>query len=171
MRTEDRNALIYALRQSGGYTLAELAEHYGISRQRVQQIEARECRKHGTTAPGGYASALAVEVLKATGEETRRELADLLGVSYRVVSFHAKRLGITLRPGKPGPQGLRWSDEALLDHLRTLARQLGGTPTINDIIKHSPPAHNMYYKRFGSYRAACVRAGLVCRGRGEHKRP
>lgn len=61
--------------------------------------------------------------------------------------------------GRSGVQ--YWSDGQLLDGLRGLAATIGRTPADSDLRRYGLPWPQTYGKRFGSYVAACTRAGLV----------
>lgn len=61
-----------------------------------------------------------------------------------------------------------WTDERALEALRSLAREIGRTPSCRDMRRSTGtcPTETFYRLRFGSVRAAVIRAGLPVRGRG-----
>ena len=54
----------------------------------------------------------------------------------------------------------KYDREELVQHLLNLATTLGHTPRQKDISRVSPPDHTIYYRYFGSLRAAQEAAGL-----------
>jgi hypothetical protein len=67
--------------------------------------------------------------------------------------------------------GREWRDDDLLTALRSLAEELGRTPTVSDMKRYGLPWRQTYKEHFGSWQAACERAGIPWRGNGGMPRP
>lgn len=148
-KTERNEDIVF--RHLCGETLTDLGRAYGISVERVRYIVRRAGVTVAESRAAYWDSAMITCECETCGEtfERRATFVDRLGARF------CSRACI--RGGGP-PR--TWSDEELLEHLRTLSRKLGRTPTANHLIAHSPPSHVTYYERFGSLRAAQKAAGL-----------
>lgn len=61
----------------------------------------------------------------------------------------------------------KYTNAELLERIRTLARELGRTPTCFEATPH----FSVYRTRFGSWRDACIAAGIVPRAHGGSRMP
>lgn len=94
------------------------------------------------------------------------------GAGFRVTPASNRVVCSTSCRGRA--QSNRISDDVLLGVLRDMAARLGRTPTSTEVIAEGPHSHLLYYKRWGSFRAACEAAGLQSYGvgsRGHRNRP
>jgi len=69
------------------------------------------------------------------------------------------QMGVAL-PGDSGKTGHAYADAQMLNALRSLALDLGRTPTTSDLRRFGLPSRQAYEAHFHSFRAACEQAGL-----------
>lgn len=67
----------------------------------------------------------------------------------------AHRLGI-----KKQYKARRYDKDIMLLQLKELADKLGRTPLYDELLENGLPSFQSYYRYFGSYKDACVQAGL-----------
>lgn len=151
----ERNQDIACMRHEGK-NLAEIGKKYEISRERVRQILYR-LGFSDRPYTEGQNKALCVYA----PHKTTREIALEADVPRHVVYTLVKTRGLETRPDSRSSRRCKYSDEDLLDHLRTLAKQLQKTPGTIDLWKVDGPRQTTYHQRFGSLREAQKRAGLV----------
>jgi hypothetical protein len=160
----------------GGMTLAQCAECYGITRERVRQVFKR------WGLPGRTAEQR--RALRRLDAATSERVAQLYRRTGDVAAV-ARELGVSqpaVREALPGvlPQHSifrpvqkmkpRYSDEELLGILREVSSHVGGVITVHDYTTFAAgrvtadgrpwPTHQTPQKRFGSWREALLRAGL-----------
>lgn len=132
--TRDRNTIIRD-RVLGGATLAEVAEDYGLTRQRVSQLMA------GT--PGW------------DGEKRRSARA----AEKKAEAAAGRRL--RLPRGERGGRARTWTNTMILNSLRA-ASPAGIAPSaIQWRYTGQHPSVTVIVTRFGSWNAACAAAGLI----------
>lgn len=138
-----------------GLTLDAVGELHGITSERVRQLFVRHDYNHRHS--NGVALEKALAAIATPG--TRKEIALRMGVSYSNLALVLSRHGLTA--SFVSGWGTKYTDDELLNHLRSLAKKLGRTPGHTDLCKDSPPGTSAYQKRFGSLCEAQRRAGLV----------
>ena len=177
--------------RAAGWTLRQIGEHYGISRQRVDEI-VRD--RGGPELPDVIAARRAreAEIMQQRSEEIRQwwraglpvaTIAARLGLpaarvqrSIDIVLTPMDRAyrnrSIVMRTRTP-----RYTDQELIDGIRDVAVRIGRTPTQEEYRAH---AHDLGLasiltlgKRFDGWQAAVVAAGLepLQHGRGRGSRP
>jgi ribosomal protein S27AE len=139
-------------------TYAEIGEQYNVTRARIGQIIGEsvspKMRKH---------------VRRKRSLHRRRRTCPVCGMV-----FIARHSSDKTAAGKPrmcsrkcyAHSQRKWTDEALLQLLVDLHKELGYTPGVVDLLNHSPPGHSIYYQRFGSLRRAQELAGLTPNAHG-----
>jgi hypothetical protein len=142
----DRDATIVHAVTVEHRTLADVARQYGITRERVRQIVARDCP--------GFA-------VRAARTRLNRERRD------RLRAEHDQRMQYWRDHVEPsGNRGMtkKWSDEDLLSILTEQTTLAGRPLSITDWRSMSPerglPSAALYTMRFGSWNEAKRRAGL-----------
>jgi len=65
----------------------------------------------------------------------------------------------TFKRLSPHHTSMTYSDEDLLEDIRTVAAEVGGTPTLNDYREHGTAAVTTIYGHFGSWQDALAAAG------------
>ncbi len=147
-----RNAEMVRLYVDEHKTLQNIGDHFGVTRERVRQIVRRAgVGRDVTSANFAFRSEadLVDMVCEECGSVTRRQPSSVRqfcswrcsGKSKTITSAHALR------------------------ELRRLALMLGNTPGMMDLV--APwPTHTIYYRLFGSLRAAQDIAGLTPNKRG-----
>lgn len=130
-------------------TLQDIGDDYGLTRERVRQIVRRAGVSPKVTAAVKHENAVerVLFVCEVCGKKNL--LKPAVARTRRVCSHECS-----------GKLRRAYTHEDLLDHLRDLALELGCTPGVNDVIAHDGPSHTMYYRYFGSLRAAQAEAGL-----------
>lgn len=107
-----------------------------------------------------YAQVLAVARSLKPHQMTFRELRQR-GISQRTVALYFGTLDhLRDLAGHPRKNLRRWTDDELLTGLRSVAAEIGRTPSISDLARYGLPPHVTYAYHFGSYAEACRRAGL-----------
>jgi hypothetical protein len=165
-----------------GATLEEIAGRFGISRERVRQL----FREAGlSTRSVGEAAALKHRLLVDTNRDgivsafetgkTAEIIAADLGLSVtlvrEVLNEDPRRARLMrARSHAKKRKRPRYSDEELIDCLRTASLAIGGVLTTAAYTSHARtrrfadgrpwPTHQTPSKRFGSWRTALQRAGL-----------
>lgn len=66
--------------------------------------------------------------------------------------------------------GIAWSDSQLITALRSLAQEIGHTPTVSDQTRYGIPTRHAYEHHFGSWAEACRRAGIAANVPGQWAR-
>lgn len=176
--------------RAAGWTLRQIGERYGISRQRVDEI-VRD--RGGPELPDVIAARRAreAEIINERSEEIRQwwraglsvtTISERLGLpAARVhrsidtvltpIDRAYRNRSIVMRTRTP-----RYSDEQLVAGIREVAAEIGRTPTQEEYRAH---AHELGVasiltlgKRFGGWQAAVVAAGLepLRHGRGRGSR-
>jgi hypothetical protein len=185
----DRDREMFELR-AAGWTLRQIGERYGISRQRVDEI-VRD--RGGPELPAVIAARRAreAEIMQRRSEEIRqwwRAGAPITIIAERLAlpaarvhrsidtvltpmdRAHRNR-SIVMRTRTP-----RYSDQQLIDGIREVAARIERTPTQDEYRAH---AHELGHasiltlgKRFGGWQAAVVAADLkpLAHGRGRGSR-
>ncbi len=182
-----RDREIFTLRASG-WTLREIGERYGISRQRVDEI-VRD--RGGPQMPEVLAArrARTDEIISKRAPEIRQwwraglsvdEIADRLGLP--TARAH-RAIGQVLEPIDRAHRNRaivnrtrtsRYSREDLTAGLRAVAERVGRTPTQEEYRAIAPELRLASIltlgKRFGSWREAVMAAGLTPLPRGRSRR-
>jgi Mor family transcriptional regulator len=169
----DRNAAMVAFFESGGMTLEDIGEAYGVSRERVRQVVRRE----GSTRAGGP-SIDVVAAVRALREATSfSNAASRIGGGGRNQSTLEKlaiELGMYQALYRLYRLRLR---KKHMDNLRRLAASVGRPLRRSDFSGPSrlpkTPTPRTLEKHFGSIPNACKCAGVAYRkdvqGRRSHK--
>ena len=151
-----RDAELVAL-YMGGATMEEIGQAVGLTRERVRQ-RIRRAGYVGTHRRGPDPSAV------CRAAETALSLGEVARISGCCADA-ARRVLVTL--GKWAAFKERCTlhrrmrtRAALLIKLRHLAARLGRTPRIRDINRTRGMSHPLYFRYFGSLRAAQIAAGL-----------
>ena len=154
MPLRDRIDDIRRMRVEEGVDLQVIADRYGVSRERVRQVLAREGM--GDRPQGRAARCV---LCAYSSDKTILEIAEEAGVAISTARAALKRNGLTYQHRMRGP-GRRYTDKELLDLLRQLGEKLGRTPTARDMIAVCPPSQMVYHKQFGSLSNAQRLAGF-----------
>lgn len=162
-----RDAEIAHLYSNNKLSLREIGDCYGITGARAQQIVSRAKARAAQGVD-------AISVLKAARSPTCtgfRTVCELTGISDDAARRCLLELGCW-----PAVYRLwRWrrktrkgySRPELIQKLQSLSQRLGRVPGINDMIAAiGMPSHTVFYRRFGSFRAAQEAAGFKPRDRG-----
>lgn len=144
-----RNAEMVRLHVEEGYRQVDLAERFGISRQRIAQI----LRRAGVT---DMESRLATGFGLWTCQGCGKVCPSTEALRGRFYCSAACRRKHHRNKGRR-----KYSPDELLRHLRSLGRRLGRTPTQKDVVEASGPGHGCYYDAFGSFPEALVAAGFM----------
>lgn len=133
---------------AGGLTMEEVGSKWGLSRERVRQIlnamghTERNTRKgprvEFTCSGCGKVLWLRPSDIKKSRDRERK----FCDGACRSRHQHT------------------YSQQDLIRHMQKLAKELGRTPTQQDIQEHGPPSHTTFHARFGSMIAAQEAAGL-----------
>lgn len=172
----ERDAAIVA-RRSAGETLQEIADRYGLSRERVRQItdgtadpaaKARATQRKREATAKARTERLAQQVAAAE-QAVRAEAPD----AYRLVraiprSDRSETLQRYLEhrhSADASTRATRFSDEQMMDALRRAAAHAEGEPlTAQAYNRHrdsADPSVPSYNQRYGGWRNAVRRAGLT----------
>lgn len=112
----------------------------------------------------GRCRAQVLETAKAiVREQGQLRKGDLIrrGIGEKIVARHFGSLQqLRLEAGAPALRWPRYGAPAMLVALRSLAMELGRTPSISDLSRLGAPTASAYAKRWGSYSQACREAGL-----------
>lgn len=152
-----RNRVRTALRNRHAGTFLDRPPSKGARGTRKQVPE--ELNRTGRC----YAQILAVarQIAQETGTVTYKALARR-GIWQRNVEVMFGSMSSLRRLVGDGRRhrGNPWTEAELITGLRSLADQLGRTPVSSDLRRYGLPSLMAYMRHFGSYVAACERAGL-----------
>ena len=159
--------------RNGAALRRRTSEGRGLSPHRLTSVDSREGAARGgrgRRTPQAlnrrnvcYDQVLltAARIQRETGKITESRLRKE-GVSYRIIELHFGSWEAFLkRMGEAGSRsGVRRQDRDLIQDLRSVAMALGHTPTVSDKRRYQMAGRTCYEKHFGSWVAACERAGV-----------
>lgn len=142
MDLEERNEAIVAMAQQlPPLALEDIGLRFGLTRERVRQILA------------------ANRVVKQRARMSEKVWSDCAVCGRRFERRRKNKRKTCSRACADAAKGSA-SNEDLLAELARLSPGEGRAPRQIDMIVHGAYDHTTYYRRFGSWRAACVAAGL-----------
>lgn len=152
---------------STGSTLEEIGNAFGLTRERVRQILTRYGSPSRLVSPVDPIRSLYV-CRRAMGIT---QAAGALGVEVAHLRVLLSELGVLpalerLWQWRRARRDRTTSNAELLERLSALVQALGRAPTLREIKEQlgiDPPT---FYRRFGSFRAACALVGVAPRSRG-----
>lgn len=139
---------------ASGLTMRETGLKHGISRERVRQI----LNELGHTDRNPRIGAREKFTCSGCGKSFMMRPSQIKRGTDRERKYHS--------PECYAKHQHTYSREDLITHMRRLAKELGRTPTQQDIQDAAPPSHTTFYAHFGSMTAAQEAAGLEARTHG-----